>query len=587
MDLGFERQPLTSHFTALDSFQVQSQADHADELTERSLTTPTDWWWLTGVSEAAIEERIAKGFRMFDLQIESTSPYRFTVAFVKNEGMHQKTWWWYYGKTSQQVKDLIAQKNGRMTNLKIKFVDGEKRYAFVMVSNTGADAKAWWYYSQLKFEEIDEKLGEGRRLVDLDSYVVNGDRFFSAVMIPNEGVDQKDWWYYSNLTSSEIAQKLNENKARLTLLGLRSQSSSQKTYLALMEKVQGESWWWYLGQTMDQVNQRTAQHGARMISVDPYIENGGKRFNVVLLNNSNALTSRLRRFLAGSQDGGAYGLYLKQVNGPVLASLQSQRPFYPASTIKVLEHVHAMFRVDRGLENLDTTRVTKYPDVSDSCSSNHSGQTSTTETLRQALRNMMENSDNQSTNALQEYFGNGNAVAGRNAINMTAHNTLGLTNTTAINHKFGCGGPSNNPANSLTLSDLGKLYEEVAGDLFRREANRDTFFDLMLTSLGAIDTIVDEEANGLNLAQNVLEDFKSRIRTAAKAGSFSTSGAKYSSIGGWVALPVKRNNTIIRQEYVFGIFIDAADQIDENFSIWNTRAELLRDEIRSALVSFR
>lgn len=199
----------------------------------------------------------------------------------------------------------------------------------------------------------------------------------------------------------------------------------------------------------------------------------------------------------------------------------------------------------------------------------------------------MENSDNQSTNALQEYFGNGNAVAGRNAINMTAHNTLGLTNTTAINHKFGCGGPSNNPANSLTLSDLGKLYEEVAGDLFRREANRDTFFDLMLTSLGAIDTIVDEEANGLNLAQNVLEDFKSRIRTAAKAGSFSTSGAKYSSIGGWVALPVKRNNTIIRQEYVFGIFIDAADQIDENFSIWNTRAELLRDEIRSALVSFR
>jgi hypothetical protein len=587
MSLHSERQQLPSNFTDPDPSQVQFQSNQAGELTERSLTTPTGWWWLTGASEATIKEKIDEGFRIIDLNVESTSPYRFTVVFVKNEGIHQKTWWWYYGKTSQQVKDLIDEKQGRIINLKINFIDGEKRYTFVMVSNTGADAKTWWYYSQLKFEEVGEKLSNNRRLVDLDSYVVNGDRFFSAVMIPNNGVDQKAWWYYSNLTSSEIAQKLGENKARLTLFGLQSQSSSSKTYLALMEKLQGESWWWYFGQTMDRVNQQTAQHGARIISVDPYTENGRKWFNVVLLNNSNELTSRLRRSLADSQDGGAYGLYLKQVGGPVLASLQSERPFYPASTIKVLEHVHAMLRVDRGSENLDTTRVTKYPDASDSCSSNHNGQPSTTETLRQALRNMMENSDNQSTNALQEYFGNGNAVAGRNAMNTTAWNTLGLTKATAINHKFGCGGPNNNPANSLTLSDLGKLYEEVASGLFRLEANRNTFYDLMLTGLGEIDTVVDEEASSLNLAQSALADFKNRIRTAAKAGSFSTSGAKYSSIGGWVALPVKRNNTIVRQEYVFGLFIDAADSIDENFSIWDARAELLRDQIRFALASFR
>jgi hypothetical protein len=582
MSLSSEHQQPTSNFTTLDSSQVQS-----GELTERSLTTPTAWWWLSGVSEATIKEKTDEGFRIIDLNVESTSPYRFTVAFVKNEGIHRKTWWWYYDKTSQQVKDLVAEKNGRIINLKITFVNGQKRYAFVMVSNTGIDAKTWWYYSQVKFEEIGEKLGKDRRLVDLDAYVVNGDRFFSAVMIPNEGVDQKTWWYYSNSTTSEIGQELNENKARLTLLGLRSQSSSSKTYLALMEKLRGESWWWYFGQTMDQVNQRTAQHGARIISVDPYIENGSKRFNVVLLNNSNELTSRLRRFLADSQDGGAYGLYLKQVGGSVLASLQSERPFYPASTIKVLEHVHAMLRVDQGLENLNTTQVTKYLDASDSCSSNHGGQTSTTETLREALRRMMENSDNQSTNALQEYFGNGNAVSGRNTINTTAWSTLGLTKATALNHKFGCGGPSNNPANSLTLSDLGKLYEEVASGLFRLEANRDTFYELMLTSLGAIGTVVNEEASSLNLTQSVLADFKNGMRTAAKAGSFSSSGKTYISIGGWIALPVKRNNRIINQEYVFGLFIDAADRIDENFSIWDTRAELLRDEIRLALASFR
>ena len=587
MTLDSEPRLSVSNASVLSASNLLIQDNQIGELTERSLTTPTGWWWLTGVSEAAIDAKVAEGFRIIDLDIESTSPYRFTAAFVKNDGAHRKTWWWYYGKTSQQVKDLIREKKGRIINLKINFVEGEKRYAFVMVSNTGADAKSWWYYSQLSFESLGEKLAGNRRLIDLDTYKHNGKQFFSAVMIPNQGVDQKTWWYYSGLTAAEIAQKLKAHKARLTLLALRSQSSSGNTYIALMEKRQGESWWWYYGQTMDQVNQRTAQNGARLISVEPYFENRQKRFNVVLLNNSDTVTNRMRRYLQDSRKGGTYGLYLKQVDGPVLASLQSDLAFYPASTIKVLEHVHGMLRVDSGLDDLETTQVTKYPAAGDSCSNTHTGQSSVTETLRQALKNMMEDSDNQSTNALQEHFGSGNAAAGRNAVNATVHNRLHLSHATAINHKLGCGGPSNNPANSLTLTDLGKLYEAVANGLFRREGSRDDFYALMLNGLGAVATVVDEVATSLNIGSRAAEDFKDQIRTAAKAGSFTTgSGEKYNSIGGWISLPVKQNSSVANREYVFGLFIDAADSIEAGFSIWDARAELLRDEIRAALATF-
>ncbi len=571
----------------VDASELQVQTFRNGDLPGKASTVPTGWWWLTGVSEAAIDERVAQGFRIIHLEVEDTSPYRFTAAFVKNEGIYRKTWWWYYGKTSQQVKDLIEEKKGRITNLKINFVNGTKRYAFVMISNTGADASAWWYYSQLSFAALGEKLGQTRCLIALDTYVVNGERYFSAVMVPNQGEGQKAWWYYSGLTSTELAQKLRENQARLTSLSLRSQSSSGNTYIALMEKQQGESWWWYYGQTMDQVNQRTAQNGARLISVEPYLENRQKRFNIVLINNSDTVTNRMRQYLQDSRKGGTYGLYLKRVGGPVLASLQSDLAFYPASTIKVLEHVHGMLRVDGGLDNLETTQITKYPAAADSCSNNHTGQSSVTETLRQALKNMMEDSDNLSTNALQEYFGSGNAAAGRNAVNATARNRLQLSNATAINHKFGCGGPSNDPANTLTLTDLGKLYEAVASGLFQREDSRDDFYSLMLNGLGAIATVVDEVATSLNISSSLAEDFKDRISTAAKAGSFTTgSGEKYNSIGGWISLPVRQNGSVANQEYVFGLFIDAADSINDGFSIWDARAELLRDEIRGALATF-
>jgi hypothetical protein len=569
---------------ALGDKDVTPAAAGVADLAERRLMDPTGWYWLTGVSADQLAAKAAEGYRIFDLEVESTEPYRFSAALVANQGVHKQTWWWYYGKTSAEIQDLISQNQGRIIDLEIDFVDGIKRYAVVMVANTGTEAKGWWYYSQLTFDQVGDKVAQNdARLLDLDSYVNGGVRYYDAVMIPNAGTDAMGWWYYSGLTASQVSDKLALNRARLTDIEVREVTADGPIFVVLMERSEGQTWWWYYGKTMSEVNDLTSQNGARVIDIEPYDTAAGKRFAVVMLRNTNDLTDRMRRYLQDGRTGGAYGLLLERIGGVTLASLQADRPFYPASTVKTLVHAHAMKKVDDGLD-LFNTQTTKYTNASESCNDNHAGDTSdVVESLDVALRNMMEQSDNQSTNALQEYFGGGSAAWGRFFINSTVHGTLEMSSDSELAHKLGCGGPSNNPANSLTLRDLGLLYEHVATDLFTDPLSRDRFYDRMLNGRGAIDTVIDEEAAALGLSAAVVSSFKSNTRTAAKAGSFTTGGGiDYLSIGGWVSLPTPRG----AREYSFGLFIDEADSITAGFSIWTARAELLRDEIRSALATY-
>lgn len=549
-------------------------------LTERNLMNPTNWYWLTGVSASSIKQKTDQGYRIIDLQVESTAPLKFSAAFVKNSGAHKKSWWWYYGKSSNQVKQLLQSKGARIIDMEIYFVNGQKKYAVVMVSNKGVHAKSWWYYSQLSFNQMKAKIAEkNARIVDLDTYVKSGTRYFSVVMIKNTGKDKKGWWYYTNLTLPQLKQKLAKNKARITDIEVRG-SKPNMTFSVVMEKLKNETWWYYYGKTMTQIKDLASQNAARIIDIEPYKDKyGKKRFAVAMLRNSNAATNNFRKYLKNNVTGGAYGAYLKQVNGAVKVSLQSKKGFYPASTIKVLQHVHAMRAVDKNQVSLNTN-VTTYDNASQSCQNSHAGHTPTVLSMETILQTMMENSDNQNTNAVQEFFGNGNAVLGRTRINNTAHSVLNMSSTTQLNHKLGCGGPNNNPANVMNLKDLGKLYERVATGLFKKQSTTDKFYQLMLTGKGQINTIVDEEGQKLGMSSSARQSFKSKIKTAAKAGNIGTS---YISIAGWVSLPLKRG----KREFVFGVFVDEASSVKPGFSIWDSRAELLRSEIKKALIAFK
>ena len=548
------------------------------ELSERRLMNPTGWYWLTGANPDQVKAKVSEGYRIIDLEIESASPLKLTVAMVKNSGVHRKTWWWYYGLKGDQVSSKISEKKGRLIDIETYQVSGQKRYALLMVSNSGQNQKAWWYYTWKGFGDIKTQISQRKaRLVDLDTYAKNGNRYYSAIMLPNKGKDAKSWWYYTNLSAAEIKQKLKQHSARLTDIEVRSAGSSGTKFAVLMEKNEGTTWWWYYGKTMKQLKEITAQKGARIFDIETYKVNGKKRFAVLMLRNTNDQTEAMRTYLGKKRKGGYYGFYLKEVKGEVKASLQSGKVFYPASTIKVLEHVHAMCAVQAGSVKL-TDRVTKYENVAQSCSDNHRGHSASSASLEVILRTMMKNSDNQSTNALQEYFGNGNAENGRNAMNNTARNVLGMSSRTKLHHKFECGGPRNEDPNSLTLKDLGKLYEKVSGGLLT--GSNKTKFDDLMQNFNDINSIIDEEAAKLGISSAKKQAFKSKVKSMAKAGSIKSGGKYYRSIGGWVSLPLRSGKS---RSYVFGIFIDQADELEAGFKTWDAAAKLLRKQVNEAL----
>lgn len=554
---------------AVDALSTQG------ELGERGFTTPTGWWWLSNATVADITTKVNEGYRIFDLEVNSSS--RFSAVLVKNTGVHAKGWWWLVGQTDTQVADFISANGARVIDREVYYVNGQKRNAVVMVPNGG---KTWWYYSDMSFADIATRLQQNApaRLLDIDSYVVNGQERYSVVMIRNSGVDAKSWWYYAGVSTAQISQALITNQARITDL----ERLSNGSYAVIMEKSQGESWWWYVGQTESSVNALVNQNGARIIDIERYTDPVlGVRYNVVMLNNLNVQSRRMANFLASKQTGGSYGHYVKQVNGNTLAALQETFVFEPASTIKALHHVHAMRQVALGQIALTTdvnwfTQSFGQPQLKDGCPLD--GGLAVAD-LQVGLRAMMEQSDNRWTQAMRVRFGEAN-------LNATAQ-SLGMTKT-LLRHRLGCAGGSDGAIaepNRLTLVDIGKLYEAVANGFLLTSANRNNFYRLMADGLDDdLNTIIDQEAAALGKSASVVASFKSQVRTAAKAGGYGLNGKTYTSIGGWIKLPFKSGGTITPREYVFGVFFHNATSVTGN--VWMHRAELLREQIRAALRTF-
>lgn len=285
---------------------------------------------------------------------------------------------------------------------------------------------------------------------------------------------------------------------------------------------------------------------------------------------------------------GTFGYYLKRVGGAVMESYNPTFAFYPASTIKVVQHLHAMRAVDAGTVMLGGTNLNVCSGGTN-CTDNANtaalcGGAMVVETLQTALTNMMRPSNNQSTNAIQELFGNGTPSAGRAAMNTTAWTTVGMSNSTVLQHKFACGNVANNPYNTLTLADAGLLYEEVmTNDAVLPEPTRTTFVQIMLNEtndnslVNAINAIVDQEAALIEMPAADIQAFKNGIQFAHKAGNIGTA---YESDAGWVSLPV--NGGADAREYVFGHFLDAAT-VNTLPSFDARTAELLRTAIRESL----
>ena len=341
-----------------------------------------------------------------DLYVENpASPYAFTAVYVSNTGSYAKSWWILANVTPTDLLNFVVSNNARIVVLKAfdnPMVGGPVRFFAVMISNTGADAKTWWFYQGQTTAQLTALWqANNARITQVNSYVKNGITLYDAVMISNTGADARSWWWYVNASVGTLSTSLNANNARLIDLDI---DPTTGNYNAVMVSCSAgcPMWWWWVGVPTANLLNTVNQDGARIIDANSVPGCGDRCWSVVLINNSNAITSRVGEMLR-SQTDGTMGLLLKQVGGPVLANLMDGIVYEPASAIKVVTHLYTMRQVQAGNVSLSTL-INKYtpPPPGSSCPGN---TLNGSESIDTADREMMWHSDNTRTRELNDFFG--------------------------------------------------------------------------------------------------------------------------------------------------------------------------------------
>jgi len=581
-------------------------------------TDPTAWEVWSNVDAAFLNGRITAGFRISDIEVDSASPLRFTATMVQNTGSYAKAWWWYVGVDVATISQALTNNNARLTDIESYNDNGVTRYAAVMISNTGADAKSWWWYVNATPTQVGDQLtAHNARLTDFDRHNGGNSSTFDAIMVNNTGADGRAWWYYYNQTPAQINSFINANNARLVDV----EAVDSGHFDVVMERSSVSAWWWYYGLTAQGAVDTAIQNGARIFDIERYDTGSGTRFAAIMVNNSNEVTTRVGQILRDSNATADTGLYLKQVGGPELAGLRAGDRFEPASMIKGLLNLTAMRAVQAGTASLTDPLFMYYDPANPYVNFNNPGNPdenpdSYADTaanrvslpMQQILERMMERSDNRATKSIDQRFG-------RPAINATA-DLAGMTNT-----DFASTLGSGVPGNYLTLVDAGKMYEGVLNHTLLNAANAGTFFKVMTDSddsdreqvpfgegvFGPFQTVVTEEAAALlnkpttdSQVLTLAGRFIAAMTGAWKGGGYTISNGtdwrEVRTAGGYVGLPFWGDDGINVVDYVYGVFIDNAtvpksnptpgeDKINQAWS--DSQGELLRVEIRKALASWR
>lgn len=548
----------------------------------RELSVPTGQHQFLNVTAATITATVNTGFRVVDVEYSngSGSASRFNATLVANTGAYAASWWWYFGMTTAQLNAQVAANNGRLIDLE-SYVDsnGIQRFACVMVSNTGANAKTWWYYYDTSVATLSQQVtANNARLVDLDSYQVGGTTYYLGVMIRNTGADARSWWWYINQSTAQITNQVNANQARLYDL---DRNSNGGWDCIMIQDVAPTGWYWWTGLRAQDVGYLINNYGVRPIDVESYFNGLFVRYSMLTVNNVNALTTAVGNTMRATTNG-QVGCWLQQINGPNLANLNGSTQFEPASTMKTLHHVHAMRRVNLGAVSL-TQPINVFTNYSSTNLSCPIDTGPITEPLTIVLRDMMENSDNARTQAVTAYFGQA-------SINATAA-ALGMSST-SLNHRLGCSTVALANPNQITLRDLHQLHAQVANGYLG--SFRDTFYELMLDSIAdlSINTMITQEASGLGLSQATRNSFRSFTKLAHKGGNYglSSGGPQYFHRAefGWLSLPFISNGVITPREYGFGLFVNDApnDALASTAIYAQGIPELLRETVRAALQSW-
>jgi len=549
----------------------------AQYIEDRDNRNPTAAYWFTDISAATLAAEVAKGRRIVDLEVTRVTPsMQFTVSMVPNTGTFKKTFWYYYNQTGSSVSNLITTLKARLTDIEVYQTSSGTRFAVVLEQNSIKGKSWWWHYGSSIATISSTASKNGARVVDLEQYTVGTTTYYAAILLKNSGPDAKTWWWYLNVTQASVDSLLATNKARIWDLN----RLPTGRYNVVMVRFTGEYEWHLYGQTAAGVNSALTQYGARLIDIQKYPVLFGSRYNIVLANSSNALSSRTRDAMHKRSDG-VMGTYLRRVPAVGasynLAYINADTRFEPASTLKMLHHVHAMRQV--------YSSSSWY--LSKSITVRHAGScpSSTTpysKSLELVLEGMMRASNNSYTRTITDLWG-------MSALNNTA-TALGMLDT-RVNHHIGCGAP----ANYSTLVDFGKLHEKVIKGYLG--AQRSNFYSIMANGFygsyyaqGYLKSVIDQEAVKAGLTTAQRSSFVAAMQVTGKKGGYGVgSPLKYHRAwSAYVKIPFWANGGATFREYVSGAFVNFGTNETKAIDAAATgAAEVLRDEIAAGMRSLK
>lgn len=516
--LPIDRSPLQSRLALtllgllglVVSLTAPALAEAAAVDPERNLSQPTGWQWWKNRSEAQVNSLRGQGWRLTDIEVERRDPYRFTGAFVRNDGPYQRAGSWWYGKSRDQVVALTQGAGRRLIDLEPYTVDGKRRFAIVTVRNEGDAAKGWWWNYDLTPAQVKADIDEhGIRLIDLDTYVVNGKRRYSYVGIENQGVDASAWWWYHDVSPAFVQKKAEQHKARL--IDIERPSKGKLT--VVMVRNEGVFTLHAYGVTQSRLAKLVASNGVRITDLERY----GNRWAAVMIDNVSGETARLRSIVRDSPyRSGYFGVFAKRVAGPTYVGLAHRNRYQPMSVMKLVPHLYVMDRLDQGKANLDadTIQWTAPKGKPDEvwCKGQGGETQSYSSSLRQTLQRGLWESLNRAHESLLNTYGPQQITDRAQA--------LGLKRTELY---FGCkyDGMNDWLSNRTTLAEMGELFEGVDTKQFfpnHWQQVRDEFYGLIADwPVEWFRPVVEGEAAKLGKG-GVVEEFLSRVSFDAKGG---------------------------------------------------------------------
>ena len=521
---------------------------------DRQQTWPTGWWTYTGVTASTLSTLVTKdGARITSLQVDNPSVPTFTAVLVQNTGPYASGWWWYFGQTVAQVSALLTANSARLISASPYATPGGVRLAVVMVPNSGGNQKAWWWFVGTTSFLSTQLSTNHARMIEVDPWPGSSSTYL-GIMVDNTGTNATGWWWYVHASVPTVSSLLSSNHARLVDLS----RNGDGTFNVVMYSNTGVRWYWYVGSSPSAAVRRAGQQGERIIDAASYVVGGVKRFAVIEAQNTNVLSEAIWRIIGPTIPDGAYGFYLKQVGGPVLAGVDQSSQYEPASALKVLYHAVVIHKESLGLAHDGDTIVYHYntadPTNPGICPDNFA--TTALTSLINADQQMMWQSDNRMTRGIVEKFGKTTMLQYGHA--------LGLTST-VIRHNIGC--PTATTHNLTTLVDLGKVYEAFANGTITTNAYwRAQFASRMLNQSNypgfknGTCPVVSQEAAKLGRTPATASAFCNDLTWIAKGGSYQYAGSfPYTVSWDGVSLtgvPFYTTGVVTMQYYIFGEYVD-------------------------------